>query len=169
MNDDYRTYESKINSIGIVIEHLRKGHRNNDTLAQHFFGPFSPGTTKLTSSAYETLKSIGLDIIQSNALREGSIDLYEITYPYLQTDIGQILVNWEVEMIVPYYSNNFSFNHPLGLIPYDYHRLLNDQKFINILTARDDLFRHTLTVLVDIKSKTQKLIDLLDDYLDSED
>ena len=72
-------------------------------------------------------------------------------------------------MIVPYYSNNFSFDHTLGLIQNDYDHLLTDQKFINILTARDDFFRYILTVLVDIKSKTQEVIDLLDNHLESED
>jgi len=169
LNDDFRTYEKKVNSIGIVVEHLRKGYPNNDSLAPHFFEPYTPGTTMLTSSAYETLKSIGLDLIQSDELREDCIDLYEITYPHLQIQIGQTLNNWEVEMIVPYYSNNFSSDHSLGLIPNDYDLLLTDKKFINILTARDDYFRYILTVLVDIKSKTQEVIDQLDDYLQSED
>jgi len=72
-------------------------------------------------------------------------------------------------MIVPYYSNNFSSDHSLGLIPNDYDLLLADQKFINILTARDDYFRYILTVLVDIKSKTQEVINQLDDHLESDD
>jgi len=60
LNGDYKTYEEKVNSIGIVVEHLRNGYPDNDTLAKHFFGPYTPGTTLLTSSAYETLKSIWL-------------------------------------------------------------------------------------------------------------
>lgn len=111
---------------------------------------------------------MALDIIQSDALREECIDLYEITYPHLQIEIAQTLNNWEVEMIVPYYSNNFSSDHSLGLIPNDYDFLLMDQKFMNILTARDDYFRYILTVLVDINSKTQEVIYKLDDYLVSE-
>jgi hypothetical protein len=54
LNGDYRTYEEKLNSINIVVEHLRNEYPNNDTLAPHFFGPYTPGTTVLTSSAYET-------------------------------------------------------------------------------------------------------------------
>ena len=166
LTEDYENLDRKLISISVVLNHMRDKLPLHDGLYFNFYGPFSPGTTNLTSSAYETFKSIGLDVIRSDELRDEIINLYEISYPRLQIDAKEVLNNWEVEMIIPYYFNNFSFDEKFGLIPNNYNVLIEDQKYRNLLKGRQVYFKNFLSEILDIKTTTQKTIDNIDLYLE---
>ena len=69
-------------------------------------------------------------------------------------------------MIIPYYFNNFSHDEKLGLIPNNYNVLIEDQKYRNLLTARQVYFKNILSEILDFKTTTQKTIDNIDLYLE---
>ena len=167
LDNSFTMYENKINSIKIVTQHAEQELPYNDVLSKHFFGTFSEGVPNLTSSTYETFKSIGLDFIKSAILREQIINLYELTYSKLLVNMNDILNNWETQMIVPYYSSNFSFNGSDGLMPNQYDKVMKDQKFKNILSARNSLFLNVLNDITGIKIETQKVINQIDNYLNN--
>jgi hypothetical protein len=146
-------FEFKCRSILLIADHIKSRKPFHDSLKFHFYGTFSPGITELTSSAYEAFKSVGLDLISSDSLREKIINLYEISYPKLEISFREVLNNWEQGMIVPYYSEHFSFE-PGGMTPNDYEFLLSDQKFQNILSGRSTLFQFIMMLLEEMKQKT---------------
>ncbi len=53
---------------------------DNDSLATYYFFLTRDFLTIQNTSGYETLKSIGLEIIQNDSLRKTIIDLYEVRY-----------------------------------------------------------------------------------------
>jgi hypothetical protein len=53
---------------------------DNDSLATYYFYLTRDFVTIQNTSGYETLKSVGLEIIQNDSLRKTIIDLYEVRY-----------------------------------------------------------------------------------------
>ena len=86
----------------------------------------------VSSSAYETLKSIGFNIISSDETRTEIIDLYEGKYQGLINLVRDAeLQNINQNKSIIY--NNFKANREFTAIPLDYAALQKDQKFISWL------------------------------------
>ncbi len=164
-----QSYINQREWINIVLNHIENKEKLNDSKSYYFYGPFRAGSPKLTSSAYETLKSSGLDVIKSDELREEIINLYEVSYTEYTLNIEQTLNIWETQMITPYYSQNFSIVKDKFLTPNDYDFLFSDQKFVNLLTMRRLYFDNVVKSLMTMQELTENLIVDLDSYLEVED
>jgi len=85
--------------------------------------------TYLKSSAYETLKSRGLDLISDSALRQQIVNLFEVNYVHLANDHDRAeWINLEVSM-VPLMLKHLEENADGTVVPIDYESLLDDQGF----------------------------------------
>ncbi|MDC7998015.1 hypothetical protein [Gilvibacter sediminis] len=71
-----------------AVDYFRKIVNNvevdNDSLATYYFYLTRDAVTIQNTSGYETLKSVGLEIIENDSLRKAIIDLYEVRYKLYQ-------------------------------------------------------------------------------------
>jgi len=163
-----KAYQRRRESIKIVIDHIHNKEKLQDSISHNFYGPFRVGPPNISSSAFETLKSSGLDIIKSDKLREKIITHYQVLYEQYAKTIERGLDTWETEVIASYYSQNFSVSNDKFLTPNNYEFLFSDQKFMNILTSRRSFFRYIISELKRIQELTQALIIDLENHLEFE-
>jgi hypothetical protein len=90
-------------------------------------------TAALNDGAYESLLSMGIDLVSDPALRTAIADVYEVQYRRLE-DIGatEEKVHWEV--VRPYYTIHFrDVRGGQNATPLDYQQVINDPEYRNIV------------------------------------
>ena len=116
------SYTSLLSSMG-----GRESH--SDDLSSDFVMLDHWGSPYLTSSAYETLKSRGLDLISDRALRQQIVKLFEVVYVRLANDHDRAeWINYQVST-VPLMLKHFEENSDGTVVPIDYESLLDDKGF----------------------------------------
>ena len=78
-NQNINVQKSTIESIDLILDHLEKGKPYHDSL--DFRRLLYIEQISLSTSAYESFKSVGLNTIRSDALKIEIIQLFEMTYP----------------------------------------------------------------------------------------
>jgi len=165
--------ESVIKSIDIVFENINEYKVYNDSLDFHFINTTYYPTASRKSSGYETLKSQGVELIKSNKLRQGIIDLYEKTYNEISDVSRESGANHDIN-IIPLFTELF-LTHPsipnqpfekMGATPFDYDKVIHSQKFRGILS----FWRQSRTVAIQLRQiaigKNNELIDAINKEFD---
>mgnify|MGYP001818396321 CR=1 FL=1 len=123
-------------------------------------GGFVPDVI-LTSSAFETLKSSGLELIESDILRREIIELFEVTYPYLMQETRRLEDQLWPAVVIPLMQKHFrSVN--AQYIPVDYPALLNDQEFLNMWTFRGALRASSTLKKRETAQETRRVIERIE-------
>lgn len=121
--------ESSIVSYELVISHIGERKPYSDELAQHFARLDNWASPYLTSSAYETLRGRGLDLISDRSLRRQIVNLFEVNYVILADDVDRAeWINYEVST-VPMMLRYFEDRSDTETVPIDYNKLIDDRDF----------------------------------------
>ena len=153
-------------SIQYLLEHLDHGRSYTDTLDYLFQkADFAPDVV-LSSSAFETLKSAGLEIIHNDSLRKGVIELFEVKYPYLMQETKRLedLV-WPTASVA-LYQKYFRREIPGKAHPIDYEKLLEDKEFTNMLSFRLLLRKQSTLHKRKAVEETKRVIQLIAEELE---
>jgi len=132
-------YQQKfINEAVLLIEHLKSKKPFNDSISLYLNHISRIERIQFTTSAYESLKSIGIDLISSDSIRADMTQIFGTEFPQKTMwlrDAGMNHANLSHHFYYKYFESIYKGNVPL-FIPTDYEGALNDQEFINILTGR---------------------------------
>lgn len=121
--------ERSIVSYEHVIAHIGERKPYSDELAPHFARLDNWASPYLTSSAYETLRGRGLDLISDRSLRRKIVNLFEVNYVTLADDIDRAeWINYEVST-VPMMLRYFEDRSDTEAVPIDYNKLIDEQDF----------------------------------------
>ncbi len=125
--------------IDYLLEHLDNRRPYNDSLAYYFKeADFAPDVI-LSASAFQTLKSAGLELIKTDSLRIAIINLFEVDYPTLMQETRRLEDQvWSVTS-VPMYQKHFRMENDRYYLVNDYEALLDDMEFANMLSFRVNL------------------------------
>ncbi|MCJ7468295.1 MAG: hypothetical protein MUO53_16570, partial [Maribacter sp.] len=115
----------------------------------------------LTSSAFETMKSTGLDIIRSDSLRQAILTLFEVDYPTLMQETRRLEDQLWPAVVTPLYQKHFKSKNNLW-IPNDYDHWLKDIEFFNMLSFRGTLRKNSTVIKTQTAQKTEAVIKLID-------
>jgi len=125
-----------LNSYTIILNHLDKNIPYNDSLENHFGLLTNWSSPFFDYSAYETLKTKGVELISNAILKKKIIRTYESDLEYLVNDYDKAEWNFNSSVVSPFVSKNFedtSFKIPLKAKPNNYGVLKNNPEFRNIL------------------------------------
>lgn len=104
-----------IQNMSLLVDYFYEGVKYNDSIRGYFRGIGWLEQTNLITSAYETMKTTGLDIISSDSLRLKIIDLHEVEYGHymdLVKDVGLSLFSTRVQpMSQKYHEPSERFQH----------------------------------------------------------
>jgi uncharacterized membrane-anchored protein YhcB (DUF1043 family) len=117
----------------LIEQHLSNRLAYNDSLQNYFSIPLQNFSFLLTYSAYENLKSQGLDNISSDELRLNIIRLYDDDFGLLKDQefkMSNIFTNTSVPLTIKYFRTTLT----KGLVPNDYQELLNTSEFTNLVS-----------------------------------
>ena len=139
---DSNTITNNLKSINIVINHLKLGKPYPDSLKLHFKKCFAYPAPVFKISGYETLSSIGMDIIIDTKLRS-EIGLF-FTKSKLEAD-GQYreLRDDFYNYMLDYMRKDFRYDEN-NLIPKDYDNLLKLGDFLQSLTIYEKVYQQYL-------------------------
>lgn len=115
----------------------------------------------LTSSAFETLKSTGLELIKQDNLRQEIINLFEIEYPLLMQETRRLEDQLWSTVVMPLYQKHFFFKNN-SWIPNNYDEWLKDQEFFNMLSFRLALREQSTNFKTISATKTKNVVDLIE-------
>ena len=125
----------------MTIEHLESKKPFNDTIGKYVNQIQWIETIQFLSSAYESLKSTGVDLISNDSIRADITNLFGNEFPYF-TDwlkgVGPQQASWMHPLIMKFFkqAGEFPESHKIAT---DYEGLLENQEFINVISTRKAL------------------------------
>lgn len=166
LESDIREQVKGAAAIHYLLDHLDHRRPYADTLDYLFQDADFVPDVVLSSSAFETLKSSGLELIHNDRLRKGVIDLFEVKYPYLMQETRRLedLV-WPTAS-VELYQKYFRREIPGKAHPVAYEKLLNDTEFTNMLSFRLLLRESSTLHKKKAAEETMKVIQLIAEELE---
>lgn len=150
--------------IDIVQLHLKNRKPYNDSIGYYIYKGNPAPDVLLTSSAFETLRSSGLELISSDTLRQAIINLFEVDYPYLFQETKRLEDQVWPSVVVPMFQKHFKYMDNL-VLPTNYEALLNDDEFINMWSFRGELRKASTSHKILAIEKTQEVIHLMESEL----
>jgi hypothetical protein len=154
-----------ISTINLVVDHIDNRKPYHDSLDVHFRQAFKAYDIVLSSSAFESIKSKGFDIIQSDSLRNEIIELFDVTYSNLISETVRLEDQFWPSSVLPVLHTHFRWEGNT-IKPVDYEALINDKRFTNMITNR----RHFRELAALRKSeslgRTDSLLAHIDIYLE---
>jgi hypothetical protein len=162
LESDIEIQVKSAGSLWFLLDHL-DNQRPYDEPLNHKFSDanFAPDVV-LTSSAFETLKSSGLELIKSDSLRREIINMFEVDYPFLLQETRRLEDQVWPAVVVPMYQKHFRSEIRGSLRPVDYQALLQDKEFTNMLSFRLALRESSTEQKQNVAKKTQAVIQLIE-------
>lgn len=114
----------------------------------------------LVSSAFQTLKSSGLELIQSDSLRIEIVNLFEVDYPSLMQETRRLEDQLWSSVVIPLFQKHLR-NDNGGWIPNDYESWLKDTEFFNMVSFRESLRQSSTNYKKKAVEQTKNVIDLI--------
>lgn len=167
-----RQYDRARKSINYLLEYMEADKPYTDSLKQHFFNTtLYWGTSDLTNATYESLKSVGTDLISNSELRDNLalvfeeydswIEKDESKYVDLILDAGNNIFNTR---FLDYWNGDLVEGQYVGqMVPLDFETLKHDQKYLFFLRSLKNQMKWLVEEPISAtKSKVQLLADAID-------
>ena len=186
LNEDLSIFDSNINihnggyeASSIIIEALALDKIYFDSLSLYFamthnYTVFSPNT-----GAYESLKSLGIEVIENDDIRLRAIGLYEQGYSNLQANIENC-TNYVMNVTMnfnPSHFEEFKFfdrdlmNREIGsyggrMAPINFEELKTNQVYLYHLKSLKNWHALLMGYHLSTKGRTERLITLIQEEID---
>ena len=153
-----------IRNIDQLLDHIENDKPYHDSL--NFRQLLYIEQISVSTSAYESLKSIGLKNIRSESLRMEIIQLFEMTYPDAINLIRDVAMQ-RYGVTRDVFNKYFRTNRELVMVavPIDYESLQHSQEFINWIYNRRGWKRGVIDANNGLIGPTKKLIKNVNKYL----
>lgn len=165
LQNEIHNENKSIFAINYVVDHIDQRKPHNDSINTIFRQSFRAYDIVLSSSAYESIKSKGFEIILSDSLSKEIIDLFDVKYTNLISETVRLEDQFWPSSVLPILHTHFRWEGESTIIPVNYEALLNDQSYINMITNR----RHFRIQAIKNKSEsllaTESLLTRLNRYL----
>ncbi len=157
---DNNSMDNCINALKIVIDNLEHTKVYHDSLANHFWLTFRFPVFDIKSSGYESLTSIGIDLISDDTLRSNigkyysySIPGGETTYTELRDDFYHYMLDFVRTEFITIGTDYKS----KSVIPADYEKLLKNREYIESLKSYIGVFSEYRDKSLEIIGETEDL------------
>lgn len=123
----------------------------------------------LISSAYETLKTKGINIIQNDSLRKQIVEMYESKFTRLNDDWDQWEWNINQDIVMLFFADNIQRNFKnLDLAkPNNFEVLKKNEKFLNIIGVILNVRDFGIGLCSDLEKDLDNLVNKIDLELQS--
>jgi len=128
-----------LNSANMILNLLESNQTYNDTLAKHFSNVMEPSRFVNSTSAFETLKTKGIDLITNEDLRNQLINVYDAQYTFFQYGEDSFMEEQKMgsrNIFPSRFEESFNydltdFNDFYGeIVPLNFESLKTDQEFL---------------------------------------
>jgi hypothetical protein len=145
--------QSSIASANKIIHHLENDLSYTDSIPDYIGDMMFPVMFVHSTSAFETLKSKGINLIKNDALRDEIISVYDSGYSFFLKNESDIVLDEAERALIELFSSRFEesyvydFNEPTykpRLTPLNYEALKTDQEFKYFVKS----FKNRLNILL---------------------
>jgi hypothetical protein len=150
--------ESVLKSNEIILNHMIDNKPFQDSLKPHFGNITGTSIFARNPSAFESLKSIGIDIISNDKLRQQITYLYSVQYEMIQA-FQEFDHDFHIEYIFKDISEHIDVIQYLQeAVPIDYNELKRDNKVKQHLKLNIEYRKYALLQYNTAKTLIEKLI-----------
>ena len=134
LNSNLIANKERIRSNEIVKFSLETKSTFNDSLKYHFGNIFGNFRFTENNSAWENLKSIGLDLISNDSLRNSLSNLYSTKYGYIEDVENRIDDKYQWEQLYPQILKHIDIDTLwVSGTPENLEELINDREFLEVI------------------------------------
>jgi hypothetical protein len=158
----------QINANQVVLNALENRLPMHDSLKQYYADIFGNYQLSENTAAWETLKSIGLDLISNDSLRVSISHLYTVRYQYLENLEKGLDDKYQWDVYYPQILENINMTKLWDTAePVDHSALMDNRKFIE--TLRMNLFfrKWMQGMYTKINDEVSGVIQQIDDHLNT--
>lgn len=160
-SEEIEKQDSIIRNINVVMNQIKNNTPYHDSLGTKYASIAWTEEFNYANSAFETLKTIGFDLISSDSLREHIIDLFNVRYERIFDVINKVSTA-EYSGLVTLYFRHIEFNEQGEGMVNNLPGLNGDKEFTNMLSSRRvwkmDLIK-TYKELIEESQQLSKKID----------
>ncbi|MEY8020456.1 DUF6090 family protein [Muriicola sp. SD30] len=164
ISDPEEGIESIMETIDIVVFNLEESRVYNDSMAQHFIRLFNYPDIALKSSGYESLTSMGMDLISDHHLRSEIGILYTYQIPLVKLAFREVrddFYHYMLDYLNGYFVSRLDENGRAIRLPVNYDELINNRQFIESLKnykyVYDYFIRESKITLNECKALLQEI------------
>jgi hypothetical protein len=155
LNNDLKEFDQSLEfyrgakeSMNIILNYLYEDLPYQDSLKHDFFEATRIyGTSDLSNSVFETLKSTGIDLISNQELRNKIVTLYDDADSQIENfekKYSDILFNASQNVLntrfIDFWQGDYKSNYQGEMVPVDFEKLKTDQEYIYFLrTLRNEM------------------------------
>lgn len=166
LNDVAEYNKRREKSIKMVIDYLEKDLPYSKSLDTAFFGLRYWSSPYLTFTAYETLKTKGIDLIKNDRLKKSIISLYESDFAYVIKDYDRTEWVLAQNIVYPLTIKNIKKIDNATARPNDYEALKENVEFVNMLNELKHIRLNGIKLMQTVSMRTQEVINSIDQELD---
>ncbi|HKK12488.1 MAG TPA: DUF6090 family protein [Flavobacteriaceae bacterium] len=156
-----------VDNYKILLDHINNNLPYDKTLDTYFGGLEYWVSPYFNYSAFETLKTLGAELISNDSLRKRIIRMYDRDFQYLVNDYDKSEWNYSTSVVHPFFSKHLERDiNSSKAVPNNYDELMNNAEFKNILTALIRLRSHGITTSKELKSSLENLIEDISNEID---
>jgi len=164
LEQDIKLQTKSIKSFKYILSLPNNKLPYNDSIPSYLYDIDYCPDVILVSSAFHTLKSSGLEIIQSDNLRIAMVNLFEVDYPTLMQETKRLEDQLWPAVVVPLFQKHLR-NDNDRWIPNDYDNWLKDTEFFNMLSLRATLRNSSTSFKKKAVEQTKDVLRLIEEEL----
>ena len=134
-SNEIEKQKSIIQNIDVVMSQIKNNTPYHDSLGAKYTSFAWTEEFNFANSAFETLKTTGLDLITSDALRENIINLFNVKY-FRSYDVINKISMAEYAELSKLYIRHIEYNKQGNATINDLDKLKIDREFTNMLSSR---------------------------------
>ena len=152
-----------------IVNHLDLKKSYTDTIGRYLRNVRKAEELSLTTSAFESLKSTGFNLIHDDNLRNKTINLFNYIYAQIIKKISTIsnLQYQSTHEIFVKYLSYINDDSGDKMVPNDYEELINNKEIYNLITYRIAGKTGVINMASEIQNETKELLRLVLTSLDN--
>jgi hypothetical protein len=160
--ENIRWYERAVQSALIINNALENRVPWHDSMSTHFGNIYTHGISTLNVSAYESLKTIGLDLISNDSIRIALTNLHSISYELMRKSEEGMVWDNNNQMVLPVFTTRLKMDKWFHAVPHDYEALMDDVVFQETLRFRGITLDYVGNNTHSANNRVSKLIRMID-------
>ena len=132
---EIETQESIIQNVDVVMSQIKNNIPYHDSLGIKYASIAWTEEFNIANSAFETLKTIGFDLISTDSLRESIINLFNVRYIRISDVISKVS-SADFALLSSVYIRHIEYDKEGRGVVNDFERLRKDVQFTNMLSNR---------------------------------
>jgi len=166
LNENIIANKERIRSNEVVKFALETHSPFHDSLKYHFGNTYGSFQLIENTAAWENLKSIGLDLISNDSLRNSLAQLYSTTYPYIENVERNTDAKYQWDQLYPQILKHINIDTMwVSGTPENYEELILDREFLEVIKLNLFLRSFMQNLYSDAKINVIALLDQIESHI----